>query len=28
MVQSARIHTDVYGSDHCPVSISLSIWAF
>ena len=25
LVKSARIHSDVYGSDHCPVSIDISI---
>lgn len=24
-LESARIHTDIYGSDHCPVSIELNI---
>ena len=24
-VQSAEIHNDVFGSDHCPVSIELDI---
>lgn len=25
LVKSARIHSDVYGSDHCPVSIDISL---
>lgn len=25
LIQSARIHPDVYGSDHCPVSVELNI---
>ena len=25
LVKSARIHADVYGSDHCPVSIDISL---
>ncbi len=25
LIKSARIHSDVYGSDHCPVSIELSL---
>jgi exodeoxyribonuclease III len=25
MIKSARIHADVFGSDHCPVSIDLSV---
>ncbi|MEY2665007.1 MAG: hypothetical protein RLZZ480_112 [Candidatus Parcubacteria bacterium] len=25
LVKSARIHADVYGSDHCPVSIGISL---
>jgi exodeoxyribonuclease-3 len=25
VIKNARIHPDVYGSDHCPVSIELSI---
>ena len=26
LVKSARIHADVYGSDHCPVSVDISLW--
>ena len=25
LVKSARIHAEVYGSDHCPVSIDISL---
>lgn len=25
LIKSARIHSDVYGSDHCPVSIDLNV---
>lgn len=25
MVKSADIHTDIHGSDHCPVSVEISI---